>query len=158
MTNCNQELVLEKSKKRTGSFSLVLPGSPSPYFLFFFFFSSPVVSAGLLPRNKPTLDLVFFPQQKNLLKRPQNLSSYKSLVPVDLMYWFGSYKMVDNLIFIASYSLQICRVRTEKKGAVSTCVRGERGELKTLRTLPWLVEAEMLMLFFVGVMQRTRFS
>lgn len=75
------------------------------------------------------------------------------------MYWFGSYKMVDNLIFIASYDLQMnIRVRTEKKGAVSTCVRGERGELKTLQSLPWLVEAEMLMLFFVGVMQRTRFS
>lgn len=89
MTNCNQELVLEKAKKRTGSFSLVLPGSPSPYFLSFFFFSSPVVSAGLLPRNRPTLDLVFFPQQKNLLKTPPKSEQLQNFGPsrFDVLVW-----------------------------------------------------------------------
>lgn len=89
MRNCDR--VLKKAKKQTGSFPILLscaPWStlPSPYF--FFFSSSPLVSTGLLPRNSPTLDLVFFPQQKEkFLQRPQNLCSNKTFVPVDLMYW-----------------------------------------------------------------------
>lgn len=41
---------------------------------------------------------------------------------------------------------------------VSTRARQEHGELKTLQTLMWLVEAEIPILCFVGVMRRTRFS
>lgn len=36
-------------------------------------------------------------------------------------------------------------------GAVSTFVRGDFGELKTLQTLPWLVGAEILLLFLLGL-------
>lgn len=36
-------------------------------------------------------------------------------------------------------------------GAVSTCVRGDFGELKTLQTLPWLAGADILLLFLWGL-------
>lgn len=75
-----------------------------------------------------------------------------------MMYWFGSDKMDENFIFIDLNNLPMnIRIRMDKR-EVSTRVREEHGELKTLQTLMWLVGAEILILCFVRVMQRTHFS
>lgn len=59
---------VEKFRTKCWRFEMGPPPCLLPYIFFFiFFFFSPVVSAGLLPRNRPTLGFVFFPQQQIFL-------------------------------------------------------------------------------------------